>query len=249
MKGKILGFNEVEGSGAISAEDGSRHSFIEADWRGQRPPQAGMTVDFESADGAAKEIYPVTSGAMAALGSMNTDLGGLSGSPEGARIAAMLTGSLAAPLALVVIAACFMSAITSPMMSVNLIDLGKVLDGLNFAGAAASIAGEQDSGAGAAGALLMLRFVAPLSALWLIWAAWSGKHERAAMLVTGIAAIGAGLLVIGLRSSALSMLPDFVRAEASEVINLGLGTWVLLASGAALVAAFAGKLRNPLAKV
>lgn len=248
MKGRILGFNEVEGSGAITADDGSRHSFTRADWRGPRPPQAGMSVDFESAEGAAKEIYPVTSGVMASLGAINPDLSSLAATPESAKLTAMFTRSLAAPLALVVIVACFMNAISSPMMSVNLLDLGKVLDGLAMAGAAASMIGDDEGGSGSLGALLALRFAAPLAALWLLWTAWAGKPERLPMMVTGVAAIGAAALVIGLRESALSMLPDFVREEAGSVISLGLGVWVLLLSGAALLAAATGKLRNPLAQ-
>lgn len=248
MKGKILGFNEAEGRGAISAEDGARHNFVRSEWRGERPPAAGMTVDFEGRDGAALDVYPVGGATMAALGSMNVDLGGISSSPQGAKLTAMFTHSLAAPLALVVLAACFMSAITSPMMSVNLFDLGNLMDGLDLAAGAASLAGEQNQGAGAIGYLLFLRFLAPLTALWLIWAAWAGKPERLPMLLTGASAILAALLVIGLKAAALSMVPDFVRAQISAAISLGLGVWILLIAGGALIAAGLGKLGNPLAK-
>jgi hypothetical protein len=250
MKGRILGFNESDGAGAISAEDGSRHKFTSADWRGERPPTVGMSVDFESSEGQAKEIYLVSGAARAALGSMNVDLGSLSASPEGAKVAAMFTRSLAVPLALVVITACFMNAITSPAMSASLIDLGKVADALNLASSTASMAGEGGSGLGLGmvGSVLFLRFAAPLAAIWLIWAAWAGKPERVPMLVAGISAIGAALLVIGMKSATLSMLPNFMREQMSAAISLGLGVWVLLLAGGALLAAALGKLRNPLVK-
>jgi hypothetical protein len=248
MKGKILGFNADQGAGAISGEDGSRHSFALADWRGERPPVAGVAVDFESRDGKAQDIYPLVSGAMAAFGSANIDLGGLSSSPQGEKLVGMFTRSLAAPLALVVLAACFMNAITSPMMSVSLLDLGKVLDGLNLAGAASSMAGGENSGLGTASTLLVLRFAAPIAAVWLIWIAATGKSERLPMLITGACAIGAALLVVGFKAAALSMLPDYVRDEASSVIGIGMGVWLLFLAGGALIAAALGKLRNPLAK-
>ena len=56
MKGKILGYSEADGSGAISAEDGSRHRFTRADWRGDKPPATGMVVDFESEGGAVRRV-------------------------------------------------------------------------------------------------------------------------------------------------------------------------------------------------
>jgi hypothetical protein len=247
MKGKILGFNQAQGTGAISGEDGSRHSFALADWRGERPPAAGAAVDFESRDGQALEVYPV-GGALGGLGNLNVDFGGLSDSPQGARITAMFTRSLAAPLALVIVAACFMSAISSPMMSVSLMDLGKVMDGLNLAGAASSMGSERGSGTGAIGAVLFLRFAAPIAAVGLIWTAWAKRPERLPMLVAGASAIGAALLVVGLKATALSMVPDFLRPQFSAAISLGSGVWLLLAAGGALIAAAMGKLRNPLAK-
>lgn len=248
MKGKVLGFDEVRRTGAISAEDGSRHTFTRDDWRGERQPAPGITVDFESVDGVAREIYPVTGAALAALGTMNVDLGGLSASPQGERVIGMFTRSLAAPLGLVVLLTCFMSAISTPMMSVSLIDLGKVTDGLNLAGAAVSVGPSAEGGLGSLGALLVLRFLAPVSALWLIWSVWAGKPERMPMLVTGVCAIGAGLLVIALKTAALSMVPDFVRDEFSAAISLGAGVWLLMLNGFALIAAALGKIRNPLAK-
>lgn len=248
MKGKILGFSEAEGTGAIVAEDGARHKFARADWRGERAPAAGVTVDFESEGGMAKEIYPVTGAALAALGNINVDLSGLSASPEGAKVAALFTRSLAVPLALLVLLACFMNALTSPVQSATLLGLGQTMDQLTMAAAAGEMMGADTSGIGTVKTLMALRFGAPLAALWLIWAAWAGKPEKLPMLATGGAAILAALLVVMLKSAILSALPEMVREQASAGISLGLGVWLLLLAGGALIAAGLGKIRNPLAK-
>jgi hypothetical protein len=257
MKGKILGFNEAAGSGAITAEDGSRHSFTRADWRGEKPPAAGMTVDFESAGGQAKEIYPLMGAAAAALNNLGSlklgelsKLGELAHAPQGAKVATLFTQSLSTPLALLVLLACVLPAISSPIFSGSLFSLGKLLDNLSAGMNMAAMFGVGESGSslGMAKVALYLRFAAPLAALWLIWTAWVGKAERVPALVTGAASIVAALLVVVLRSSALSELPDFVRSEVANSIGLGIGVWLLFLVGAALIAAGFGKLRNPLAK-
>ena len=249
MKGKVLGFSEADGTGAIAADDGSRHRFAREDWRGERAPTAGTTVDFESEGGAAREIYPVTGAAMAALSGINVDLGGLSGSAEGARIGALFTRSLAVPLALVVLLACFLPALSSPMESASLMSLGSIVAQLSMASEAqAMFGGGESSGLGAIEPLLALRFLAPLCALWLIWAAWVGKAEKLPLVATGAAALLAALLVFMLKAAAVSMVPDMAREAISAAISFGLGVWLLVFAGGALIAAGLGKLRNPLAK-
>lgn len=245
MKGKILGFNQAEGSGAITAEDGSRHRFLAEDWRGDKPPVAGMTVDFESDSGTAKDIYPVGG---VALDSIRVDLSGIAGSAEGSRMVALFTRSLATPLALGVLLACFLTALSSPVQSASLLGLGQTVDQLSMVSAAGGMMGADTSGLGTMQTLLFLRFAAPLAALWLISAAWRGKGERLAMLATGAAAILAALLVVGLRSAVVAMAPDFLREQLSAGISLGAGVWLLFLTGGALLAAGFGKIRNPLAK-
>lgn len=250
MKGKILGFSERDG-GAISAEDGSRYKFTAADWRGERPPTPGLAVDFESHGAAASEVYPVSGAAMAALGNLNVDLTSLSTSPGGARVGALFTQSLALPFALLLLAACLLTAISSPAQSYSLLGLGEAADTIRVPSAmAARMMGERGgSGLGALEALLVLRFAAPLAALWLIWAAWQGRKERMPMLAAGASAILAGILVFLFRSAVLSAIPSFARAQMGSVISIGMGTWLLLLVGAALIAAGLGILRNPLAQV
>lgn len=57
MKGKILDFSVQTNSGAISGDDGERYNFSGADWKSDRPPIRGMSVDFSVEDRQAKEIY------------------------------------------------------------------------------------------------------------------------------------------------------------------------------------------------
>ncbi|MCB2057422.1 MAG: hypothetical protein H6916_13205 [Novosphingobium sp.] len=245
MMGKILGFNQTEGSGAIAAEDGSRHRFLTEDWRGDKPPVAGMTVDFDSDGGTAKDIYPVSG---VALDSFKVDLSGITASAEGTRVVALFTRSLSTPLALGVLLACFMTALSSPVQSATLLGLGQIVDQLSMASAAGGMMGADTSGMGTMQALLFLRFAAPIAALWLMSAAWRGKSEKLPLLATGAAAILAALLVVGLRSAILSMAPDFLREQLAAGISLGFGVWLLFLLGGALMAAGFGKLRNPLAK-
>lgn len=247
MKGKVLGFSETDGTGAIAADDGSRHRFTRDEWRGDRTPAAGMTVDFESEGGAAKDIYPVSGAAMAALSGINVDLGGLSGSAEGAKIGALFTRSLAVPLALVVLLACFMPALSTPMQSASLLGIDAITAQLNMVAQAQAAFGGGDGGSGGADTLIMLRYLAPITALWLIWAAWAGKPERLPMLVTGAAALLAALVVVGLKSAIVGMAPAMARDAIAATIGLGAGVWLMVIAGVALIAAGLGKLRNPLA--
>ncbi|MFW5813782.1 MAG: TM2 domain-containing protein [Fibrobacterota bacterium] len=59
MKGQILDFSIQSSSGMISGEDGSRYSFTGADWKGTRPPQTKMTVEFTAEAQQARDITPV----------------------------------------------------------------------------------------------------------------------------------------------------------------------------------------------
>lgn len=246
MKGKILGFNASEGVGAISAEDGSRYKFSLADWRGDRQPLPGTGVDFESADGIARDIYPVGGMNLSGLGAV--DFSGLSAggskAVSGGQVGALFTQSLAAPLALAVIVACFMPALSTPQMDFSLIDLG---DAVNAVAAGAAAMGE-DTDMGGLKTLLILRFAAPLAALWLIWSAWSGRNERLSLLIAGGAAFVAAVLPFMVKSSIVSEMPDFIREQAEAGIGIGFGPWLLILAGAALVAAGLGVIRNPMAK-
>lgn len=123
MKGKILGFNPEDGTGAIVAEDGSRYRFTLSDWRGDRPPAAGAAVDFERDGGAAKEIYPTGGAVMAALG--NVDVSALSSLPPG-KVGDLFTRSLAVPLAIASLVACFLPVVSGPAIKLSLLGSGLI---------------------------------------------------------------------------------------------------------------------------
>ncbi len=57
MKGQILDFSVQENSGIISGTDDLRYHFDGSDWKGERPPSRGMTVDFEANGDHAKNVY------------------------------------------------------------------------------------------------------------------------------------------------------------------------------------------------
>ena len=60
MRGKVLAFDRGAGEGHISGDDGRRYRFAAAEWRPQRAPAAGTTVDFEPQDGEALAVYTLT---------------------------------------------------------------------------------------------------------------------------------------------------------------------------------------------
>src|SRR3546814_18297474 len=90
-------------------------------------------------------LFPTTTlfrpggAALAARGNINVDLSGLSGSAGGARATELFTKSLAVPLALVVLLACFLTALSSPMKGVSLIGLGDAVAELEGAARMASM--------------------------------------------------------------------------------------------------------------
>ena len=61
VKGQILDFSVQENTGVISGEDDKRYQFIGADWKGDRSPARGMTIDFDIEGEHAKEVYLVLS--------------------------------------------------------------------------------------------------------------------------------------------------------------------------------------------
>src|SRR5690348_16459836 len=82
MKGKVLGFDAANGTGAISGDDGQRYSFAAADFKSPGPAKPNDGVDFEVQAGAAKNIY-VTKASGASI-----DLSGAASSPAVANILA-----------------------------------------------------------------------------------------------------------------------------------------------------------------
>lgn len=130
MKGRILGTATIDAAGAITGEDGQRYRYGLADWRGERAATPGVSVDFEIEAGEAKEVYPAVG-----AGVLGGALGGapmpsveqLSSSPVMAKVKSLFTNTLAFPLAVVVLIAFFLPAMSSPVKSVSQWGLGGVL--------------------------------------------------------------------------------------------------------------------------
>jgi len=61
MKGKILDFNIQNSSGVISADDGKRYNFNSSEWKSEKSPNNGQTVDFSIDGENATSIYLVQS--------------------------------------------------------------------------------------------------------------------------------------------------------------------------------------------
>lgn len=57
MKGRVLDYSLQESSGVISGDDGNRYTFQNSDWRSEKLPSRGMSVDFDTEGSIAKDIY------------------------------------------------------------------------------------------------------------------------------------------------------------------------------------------------
>lgn len=57
MQGTVLAYNDGDGKGLISGDDGERYAFTRADLQQLKPLEAGMRVDFRREDQAAREIF------------------------------------------------------------------------------------------------------------------------------------------------------------------------------------------------
>ncbi len=61
MRGKVLSYSDLDGTGLISGDDGERYAFTRGDLGGGvRSVVPGTDVDFEVEDGAARNIYVTT---------------------------------------------------------------------------------------------------------------------------------------------------------------------------------------------
>lgn len=236
MKGRVLGFSAETGTGVISAEDGRRYTFATADWQAGRPVDAGIRVDFEAYGETAKGIYADTGGG-------GVDVAALAASPAVGKARALLTGTIAVPIAIVLLIACVLPSLTMPQKSVSLFDLPSILSIANPFGA---LDGDGGGGVSAGFKLfLMLRFAAPLLALALLWQAWRGAALRLVTLAAGAAGILAFLLVL-LVKTGLTSGSDPLGEALGQVLGTGIGAWLLLLAGIGLILAGLGKIGKPL---
>jgi len=59
MRGQVLGVNLKTGEGQVAGDDGRRYTFLPEDWAHRGEPAVGATVDFETADTRAINIFPL----------------------------------------------------------------------------------------------------------------------------------------------------------------------------------------------
>ncbi len=77
MKGKILDYSFQSSSGVITGDEGNRYSFQNQDWKGEKLPARGMSVDFTTEDDVAREIYLSLDAAPAVSGEKSKIAAGL----------------------------------------------------------------------------------------------------------------------------------------------------------------------------
>ncbi len=247
MKGRVLGV-EADGSGVVVSDTGTRFRFGPGDWRGQRDPSAGASVDFDAVDDSARDIYPAIS-PMSGLTSA-IDLDALRTSGGGEKLQGFIRRPVALPVAAAGLAliAFLLPALSTPEVSTSLLDLGRIPA---LMAPAAAMMGDGE-GLGAAASLLWLRFASPLAAAALIFFAVTSRPMGKWPLIAGAAAIVAGAMPFLLKSAIIGKVQSeaFMGAMVGDslgaLIQVGPGAWLSLLAGAALIAAGLGVLKNPL---
>lgn len=247
MRGRVLGV-DADGSGVITNDGGSRFRFGPTDWRGERRPVAGATVDFEPVEDGARDIYPAIS-AMGGLGAA-VDIDALKSSEAASRLQFLSRQNAAVPVVAAGLAliAFFLPALTAPELSTTLFNIDKVPKLMS----AASAAMGGDSGLGLTGALLWLRFAAPLSAVAVIFMILTGRPHGPLPIIAGGAALFAGALPFLIKGAIIDKVESSgfgsrMSGSIDALMEVGPGAWLCLIAGAALIAAGMGVLKNPLA--
>lgn len=59
MRGQVLGMDVRSGAGVVAGDDGRRYTFGRDDWAHGGEPSVGGTVDFETADSRALNVFPL----------------------------------------------------------------------------------------------------------------------------------------------------------------------------------------------
>lgn len=57
MNGKILDYSVQKNSGVISGIDGRRYIFAGGEWKAEAPPSRGQSVDFDTIENNATDVY------------------------------------------------------------------------------------------------------------------------------------------------------------------------------------------------
>ena len=98
MRGKVLSYQDLEGTGIISGDDGKRYSFVRGDLQdGVRTVRIGADVDFQIDGDKASGIYVMGGAGSAAADSLNEAVEAFSSGEKNkivAGILAILLGAL-----------------------------------------------------------------------------------------------------------------------------------------------------------
>ncbi len=99
MRGTILGYDTVRGTGVVTGDDGGRYHFVDTEYRADRRAiRAGTTVDFEAGNGAtACEIYPLPATASQQVGTPGQGQPALPGQYAKSNVAAGLLALFLGP--------------------------------------------------------------------------------------------------------------------------------------------------------
>ena len=91
MRGKVLSYQDLEGTGVISGDDGNRYNFLRGDLQdGVRTVRVGADVDFQVDGDKATGVYVMGGGASTATDSINEAVQSLSGGEKNRVVAAVL---------------------------------------------------------------------------------------------------------------------------------------------------------------
>lgn len=72
MRGKVLSYNDLEGHGLISGDDGQRYAFVRGSLsNGVRTVTPGTEVDFEGVEGKASSIFVMRGATPGQVGQKN----------------------------------------------------------------------------------------------------------------------------------------------------------------------------------
>lgn len=253
MKGQILDYDPAGATGVISGEDGKRYGFSRAEWKGAGDPRPGTAIDFEARASEAVGIYAVKPAVT--LSAIDTDALRFTDAVQ--RAGALLREGLEAPLALFILLACFltflsvepsvmgMAAGEAATRSYSLFgagsDLLKTIDSYLI-----SMARSSESDLAMATILLQPRWLAPITAVILLYACWRGRPSKILTMIAGAGAIVA-FLNAAIFASMIEGMANGSGGMTSVTINSGTGAWLLLLCGIGLILAATGRIANPLA--
>lgn len=261
MKGIVLGYNAEADAIVLRGDNGRRYRFQSADWRERTSPRKGDPVDYEPDGDHARDVYLAESGRQLETATPSPPLAIVSDWPPARFFLARPVFSFA----LLVLLACLAGAYAIGDVRISLFQVPELISRMSEAlDSLIAISGADPAprlGAGVVRVLLILLlglYLVPILAAMTAWREFVGRPDRRLARTAGIMAlvlpIGLPLLIaLVVQFWVLPGIPDAgVRLGRSgvttpqqifEVLRLyATGTVLLMATGAGLWAAAAGRL-------